>query len=52
MALTVKCPLCGEIIAGDDEESLVATADKHGDDKHGGMRAPRSMVLAAARKSE
>ena len=52
MGLTVKCPLCGEIVAGDDEESLVAAADKHGDDQHGGMRAPRSMVLSAARKTD
>jgi len=50
MSLTVKCPLCGEIIAGSDEDSLVAAADKHGDEKHSGMRAPRSMVLGAARK--
>ena len=51
MGLTVKCPLCGEIVAGDDEDSLVAAADKHGDEKHAGMRAPRSMVIGAARKS-
>jgi hypothetical protein len=50
MGLTVKCPLCGEIIAGHDEESLVAAADKHGDEKHGGMRAPRSMVIGAAQE--
>lgn len=39
-------------MAGDDEDSLVAAADKHGDEKHGGMRAPRSMVLGAARRTE
>jgi adenine-specific DNA methylase len=52
MALTVKCPLCGEIIGAEDENALVAAADKHGDEKHGGMKAPRAMVLAAARKSD
>ena len=52
MALTVKCPLCGEVLSGDDEDSLVAAADKHGDEKHGGMKAPRAMVLGAARKSD
>ncbi|HTU80806.1 MAG TPA: hypothetical protein VMF61_01675 [Candidatus Acidoferrales bacterium] len=51
MALTVKCPLCGAILEGADEDSLVAAADQHGDEKHGGMHAPRTMVLAAARKS-
>jgi hypothetical protein len=52
MALTVKCPLCGEVLTGADEDALVAAADKHGDDKHGGMHAPRSMVLGGARQVE
>ena len=52
MAMTVKCPLCGTILDGADEDALVAAADKHGDENHGGMHAPRQMVLAAARKSE
>jgi hypothetical protein len=51
MALTVKCPLCGEVLSGENEDALVAAADKHGDEKHGGMKAPRAMVLAVARKS-
>ena len=50
MALTVKCPLCGEILEGADEDALVAAADAHGDTKHGGMKAPRGMVLGAARQ--
>jgi hypothetical protein len=52
MALTVKCPLCGEVLSGDDEHGLVASADKHGDERHNGMKASRAMVLGAARKSE
>ena len=51
MAMTVKCPLCGSILEGADEESLVAAADKHGDEAHNGMKAPRAMVLAAARRT-
>jgi hypothetical protein len=50
MALSVKCPLCGEIVAGADEDALVAAADAHGEQKHNGMKAPRAMVLGAARK--
>jgi len=52
MALTVKCPLCGEVITGADEDSLVAAADGHGDAKHNGMKAPRSMVVGAARRTD
>jgi hypothetical protein len=52
MALTVKCPLCGEVVAGTDEDALVAAADQHGDSKHNGMKAPRSMVIGAARKTD
>lgn len=52
MALTVKCPLCGETISGSDENALVAGADKHGDEKHNGMKAPRAMVLGAARSTD
>lgn len=51
MTLTVKCPLCGEVLSGTDEDSLVDAANKHGDEKHNGMKAPRQMVLAAARKT-
>jgi hypothetical protein len=51
MALSVKCPLCGETVTGTDEDSLVAAADKHGDEKHNGMKAPRAMVIGAARHS-
>lgn len=51
MALSVKCPLCGELLTGDDEDTLVANADKHGDEKHNGMHAPRAMVLGAARRT-
>jgi hypothetical protein len=52
MALTVKCPLCGEILTGADEDALVASADQHGDTKHNGMKAPRAMVIAAAQKTD
>ena len=52
MALTVKCPLCGEVVAGDNEDALVAAADKHGEEKHGGMKVPRAMVISAARKTD
>jgi hypothetical protein len=52
MALTAKCPLCGEVLSGDEEDGLVASADKHGDERQNGMKAPRAMVLGAARKSE
>jgi len=50
MALSVKCPLCGEVLLGADEDALVAAADAHGDSKHGGMKAPRAMVVGAARR--
>jgi hypothetical protein len=52
MALTVKCPLCGEVITGADEDALVAGADQHGDSKHNGMKAPRAMVIGAARPAD
>jgi hypothetical protein len=52
MALTVKCPLCGEVITGADEDALVAGADSHGDAKHNGMKAPRAMVIGAARQTD
>lgn len=52
MAYTVKCPLCGEMVRGDSEDALVGAADAHGDAKHGGMKAPRAMVLGAARQSD
>jgi hypothetical protein len=52
MALTVKCPLCGEVVTGANEDSLVAAADKHGDEKHNGMKAPRAMVVGAARHTD
>jgi hypothetical protein len=51
MALTVTCPLCGEILTQPGEDALVAAADKHGEEKHGGMKAPRAMVLGAARET-
>jgi len=51
MALEVKCPLCGAIISGADEDTLVANADAHGDTEHQ-MRAPRFMILAAAKRVE
>ena len=47
MAMQVTCPLCSQVITGDDEDKLVAAADEHGDEKHG-MRAPREMILANA----
>jgi len=47
MAMQVTCPLCGQQITGDDEDSLVAAADSHGDENHG-MRAPREMIVSAA----
>jgi Protein of unknown function (DUF1059) len=47
MAMQVTCPLCGSTITGDDEDSLVAAADSHGDENHG-MRAPREMILSGA----
>jgi len=47
MALQVTCPLCGGVVTGDDEDSLVAAADAHGDENHG-MRAPREMIVANA----
>ena len=47
MAKQVTCPLCGQVITGDDDDALVAAADQHGDDTHG-MRAPREMILANA----
>jgi hypothetical protein len=47
MALQVTCPLCGQAISGEDEDSLVAAADAHGDENHG-MRAPREMIVANA----
>jgi len=47
MALQVTCPLCGQVVTGDNEDALVAAADKHGDDDHG-MRAPREMIVANA----
>ncbi|MDQ2857881.1 MAG: DUF1059 domain-containing protein [Candidatus Eremiobacteraeota bacterium] len=49
MAMQVICPLCGVAIVGEDEESLVAAADAHGDDNHG-MRAPREMILSNAER--
>ena len=52
MALSVKCPLCGEVVTGADEDALVAAADAHGDSKHNGMKAPRAMVVGAARQVE
>lgn len=48
MAMKVSCPLCGDVIDGADEDSLVTAADAHGDEKHGGMHAPREMILANA----
>lgn len=51
MALTVKCPLCGEVLTAEGEDAIVEAADRHGDEKHGGMKAPRAMVLGAARPS-
>ncbi len=50
MALSVKCPLCGEVLVGADEDALVTAADAHGDQKHNGMKAPRAMVVGAARQ--
>jgi hypothetical protein len=47
MALQVTCPLCGQVISGEDEDSLVAAADAHGDENHG-MRAPREMIVSNA----
>ncbi len=47
MALQVTCPLCGQVITGEDESALVAAADAHGDENHG-MRAPREMIVANA----
>ena len=52
MAFTVKCPLCGEVLSGNDEDALVAAADQHGEEKHNGMKAPRAMVIGAARKTD
>jgi hypothetical protein len=52
MALTAKCPLCGEVLSGDKEDGFGASADKHGDERESGMKAPRAMVLGSARKSE
>ncbi|MHB8148441.1 MAG: hypothetical protein ACYDGM_14425 [Vulcanimicrobiaceae bacterium] len=48
MALEVKCPLCGTVITGADEDTLVANADAHGDAEHQ-MRAPRFMIVGAAK---
>jgi hypothetical protein len=47
MALQVTCPLCGQVITGEDEDTLVAAADAHGDENHG-MRAPREMIVSSA----
>lgn len=52
MGYSVKCPLCGELVVGATQDDLVTAADAHGDAKHGGMKAPRAMVLGAARESE
>ncbi len=51
MALEVKCPLCGAVIEGADEDALVANADAHGDAEHQ-MRAPRFMIVGAAKHVE
>ncbi len=51
MALEVKCPLCGTVIEGADEDTLVANADAHGDAEHQ-MRAPRFMIVGAAKHVE
>ncbi len=48
MALQVICPLCGQVIVGDDEDALVASADAHGDERHG-TRAPRALIVANAK---
>ena len=50
MALQVPCPLCGQVLGGEDEDALVAAADAHGDENHG-MRAPREMIVANATQS-
>jgi hypothetical protein len=50
MAKHVNCPLCGETISGADDDALVEAADKHGDDAHNGMHAPRAMILATAKE--
>jgi len=49
MAMQVICPLCGQAIVGENEESLVTAADAHGDENHG-MRAPREMILSNAER--
>ncbi len=49
MAMQVTCPLCGQTITGDSEETLVSAADAHGDENHG-MRAPREMIISNARE--
>jgi hypothetical protein len=49
MALQVTCPLCGQSIEGDTEDTLVAAADSHGDENHG-MRAPREMIVSSAQE--
>ncbi len=47
MPKQVTCPLCGQSITGENEDALVAAADKHGDENHG-MRAPREMIVSGA----
>ncbi len=47
MAMQVTCPLCGQKIEGENEETLVTAADAHGDENHG-MRAPREMIVSSA----
>ncbi|GAC1441688.1 MAG: hypothetical protein NVS2B8_19900 [Vulcanimicrobiaceae bacterium] len=47
MAKQVTCPLCGGTVTGENDDALVAAADKHGDEQHG-MRAPREMILSSA----
>jgi len=51
MALQVTCPLCGQTLSAPDEEALVAAADAHGDEAHGGMHAPRELILANAKEA-
>ncbi|HEV8638559.1 MAG TPA: DUF1059 domain-containing protein [Chloroflexota bacterium] len=40
---------CGATIRGENDDELVANAQKHADEAHGGMRMPREQLLAMAR---
>lgn len=43
----IQCQ-CGVTVRGQNDDELVANAQQHGKDAHGGMVIPRDQILAMA----